>query len=105
MIRGFLRRLFGKSRWEIEADEVLNPHRHPLLPATATEEEKRRFFDAGMKRCVRCDNEVSKRTHGRNARADGDGYGYDRFACLECPFAVDFAWDEAGTGPHYYEMS
>ncbi|CAN5626518.1 hypothetical protein BH09MYX1_BH09MYX1_37340 [soil metagenome] len=87
-------------RWELEARA---PDRPPP-PPTASSAEKSEFLRSDMTRCVRCRGTLQKTTHGRNARADGDAYGADRFACATCDFTVDALWDEAADR-HYFERA
>jgi hypothetical protein len=73
--------------------------------STSTEEEKRVFYEGGMTACVRCSSEALRQfSYGCGGRSNGDGYGYDRFACAGCEYVVDFAYDEDG-GVYYYETS
>jgi hypothetical protein len=78
---------------------------HMPVAVTATELEKREFFELGMSRCIRCQHGALLRyAYGCNGRANGDGYGTDRIACGACAFVVDFAFDE-DAGPYYFETA
>lgn len=78
----------------------------PLADATATPAEKRAFYEAGMDTCPRCKNAgIFSSFYGRNGRANGDGYGTERFSCSKCDLIVDFGYDEAGDEPYYHETA
>ncbi len=78
----------------------------PIPEATASDAEKRAFYEAGMDSCPRCKNAgIFSSFYGRNGRVNGDGYGTERFTCSQCAFTVDFQYDEASDYGHYYQAA